>query len=127
MTKWDKILIISIIVISLFSIGAITYTKNQVQKLYGIIEVNGEEQEVINLTEVDEIYTIKIENDDNYNIVEVNHGSIRFIEATCPDKDCIRIGNLDAPGEVSVCLPNNVTIRVEGSNDDNEELDSTTY
>jgi hypothetical protein len=127
MTKWDKILIVSIIAISLFSIGVLTYIKNQTQVLYGIIEVSGVEQEVINLTEVDKTYTIKVENDDNYNIVEVNQGSIKFIEATCPDKDCIRIGNLDAPGEISVCLPNNVTIRVEGFMDGKDDLDSTTY
>lgn len=126
MTKWDKILIVSIIVISLFSIAVITYNKNNTQVIYGIIEVNGEKQRVINLKEVDETYTIKVENNDDYNTVEISNGSIRFTEATCPDKDCIRIGSLDAPGEISVCLPNNVTIRIEGSSN-KDDLDSVTY
>ncbi|HHT50159.1 MAG TPA: NusG domain II-containing protein [Eubacteriaceae bacterium] len=126
MTKWDKILITTIIVISLISIGGITYYKSKGQDLYGIIEVDGEEIKNINLLEVEKPYTIKIENGVNYNIVEVSSGSIRFIEATCPDKDCIRIGKLDSPGEISVCLPNNTTIRVSGPGV-GEDLDSKTY
>lgn len=126
MTKWDKILIGCIIVISLFSIAVMTVIKNQSGVLHGIIEVNGVEKANINLMEVKESYTIKVENNNQYNIVEVSNGSIRFIEATCPDKDCVRIGSLDAPGEISICLPNKITIRVEGSGDQ-DELDSTTY
>ncbi len=126
MTKWDKILIISIIAISLLSIGGITYFKSRGQDLLGIIEVNGEEINKINLLEVKETYTIKVENGSNYNIVEISPGSMRFVEATCPDKDCIRIGKLDSPGEISVCLPNNIIIRVSGKGE-GEDLDSKTY
>lgn len=126
MTKWDKILIGCIIIISLFSIAVMIYIKNQTEVLYGIIEVNGTEKARINLMEVRESYTIKVENNNNYSIVEISHGSIRVIEATCPDKDCIRMGSLDALGEISICLPNKISIRVEGIGNW-DELDSTTY
>ena len=128
MTKWDKILIVSIILISFISIGILTYYQNQVDILYGVIVVNGEELKRINLSEVDQPYTIKVENGDNYNIVQMEHDSMRFIEATCPDKDCIKIGNIDAPGKISVCLPNNITIRVFNPNSGGDDgIDSTTY
>lgn len=104
----------------------ISLSKNQEDLLYGIIEVNGIEEEVINLTQVDQAYTIKIGDNTHYNIIEVSPGSIGFIEATCPDQDCIRMGTLDRPGQMSVCLPNRVTIRVEGWGQD-DDLDSTTY
>lgn len=127
MTKWDKILIIAIIIISLLLIGIVTYNKRQVDQLYGIIEVDGEIQEEINLLEVEDPYTIKVENGEDYNIIQVEQGSIRVIEATCPDKDCIKIGVLDDPGEVSVCLPNKVTVRVVSSSNTVDGIDGTTY
>lgn len=127
MTKWDKILIVFIIFISLLSIGILTYYQSRMDVLYGVIELNGEEYDTINLSEVDEPYTIKVENGDEYNIIHIDHNSMKFIEATCPDKDCIKIGNLDAPGKISVCLPNSITIRVYSLNDKDDGLDSTTY
>ncbi len=128
MTKWDKILIASILLLSFVSIGILTYYQSQVDILYGVIEVNGEEYKRINLSEVDRPYTIKVENGDEYNIVQLEQNAIRYIEATCPDKDCIKIGKLDAPGKISVCLPNNITIRVfSTSHDRNDDIDSTTY
>ena len=53
MTKWDKILIASILLLSFVSIGILTYYQSQVDILYGVIEVNGEEYKRINLSEVD--------------------------------------------------------------------------
>ena len=73
----------------------------------GIIEVDGEEIKNINLLEVEKPYTIKIENGVNYNIVEVSSGSIRFIEATCPDKRLYQNWEARFTREISVCLPNN--------------------
>ena len=126
MTKWDKGLIVFIVIISLLFIGITIHNKTQTEKLYGIIEVNGEEQQVINLSDVDKPYTIRIENGDEYNIIQVEQGSIRVTEASCPDKDCIKIGKLDADGEISVCLPNKVIVRVVSSNSNNK-IDGTTY
>lgn len=127
MTKWDKALIVAIIIISLLLIGWIIYNKNQANSLYGIIEVNGEVQEEINLLEIEKPFTIKVENGEDYNIVQVEQGGIRIIEATCPDKDCIKVGTLDAPGEVSACLPNKVTVRVIGTNNDDKMIDGASY
>ncbi|MCR1899896.1 NusG domain II-containing protein [Irregularibacter muris] len=127
MTKWDKILITFIIIISLGSIGAITYYKSQAETLYGIIELEGKEIDRINLLTVEKPYEIKLENGEDYNIVRVEKGRIAFIDATCPDKDCIEIGWLSGPGETSVCLPNKAIIRIESPKVDKEEIDSTTY
>lgn len=127
MTKWDKILIGLIIIISLASIIGITYYKNQVEALYGIIEVNGEETKRIDLSKVNEPYEIRIKNKKEFNILKVEKNRMGFVEASCPDKDCIKIGWLEAPGETSVCLPNNVVARIEGTKGSKDEIDSTTY
>ncbi len=45
---------------------------------------------------------------------EVRDGAIAFIESDCPDKDCIRAGWLKVPGASMACLPNRVSVTVEG-------------
>jgi hypothetical protein len=58
-------------------------------------------------------------------LISVRGGKVGFIHSNCPDKICVRSGFLSIPGEVAVCLPNRVVVRVtsrEGS-----ELDSVSY
>ncbi len=38
---------------------------------------------------------------------------IRFIESGCPDKICVKTGWISQPGEIAVCLPNKVIIKLE--------------
>jgi hypothetical protein len=45
-------------------------------------------------------------------ILEVHDGAIRFIESSCPDKICIKTGDLRHGGESAACLPNRVLVRV---------------
>jgi len=46
-------------------------------------------------------------------LVEVDGEHIRVVEAECPDKVCVGMGQKSRPGEVIVCMPNRVIIRVE--------------
>jgi hypothetical protein len=46
-------------------------------------------------------------------LIEVDGEHIRVVEADCPDKVCIGMGKKSRPGEVIVCMPNRVIIRVE--------------
>ncbi|MCX8006792.1 MAG: NusG domain II-containing protein [Coriobacteriia bacterium] len=54
-------------------------------------------------------------------ILEVHHGTLRVVSSSCRDKVCIRAGSIDAPGEAVVCIPNGVTVTVEG---DERSLDA---
>lgn len=45
---------------------------------------------------------------------EIKNGQIRFIDVDCPDKLCENFGFLSREGELAVCLPNRVSIRISG-------------
>jgi len=49
-------------------------------------------------------------------VVEINESSIRVLDATCPQRLCVRQGRIDHVGEIIVCVPNKVTIWIEGRN-----------
>lgn len=47
--------------------------------------------------------------------IEAEKGRIRFLEADCPDKVCVRTGWISRNGQIAVCLPDNIMIKIEGS------------
>lgn len=61
---------------------------------------------------------------DYHNTVLVENGRIRFEKADCPDLVCVKTGWLDKNGQMAVCLPNKVSIKIEGSE---EGLDGVAF
>ena len=54
-------------------------------------------------------------NENGYNLLRVSGGAVCMAEADCPDGTCLRRGAVRRPGESIVCLPNRVTVVLEGS------------
>lgn len=50
--------------------------------------------------------------------IEVNGGKVRFHQAECPDQVCVETGWISKPGQIAVCLPAGVIIKIEGENDE---------
>jgi hypothetical protein len=48
-------------------------------------------------------------------ILEVSDGRIRFVESPCDNKQCIHSGWLARAGDFATCLPNRVSILVNGA------------
>lgn len=57
-------------------------------------------------------------------VILVENGRIRFKKADCPDKVCVKTGWLEQNGDIAVCLPNRVMIKIEGEPAD---VDIVTY
>ena len=56
-------------------------------------------------------------------VLTVKGYAISFTSSDCPDKVCIRTGFLSNPGQVAVCLPNMVLIKIISLNVDKEGPD----
>ncbi len=70
---------------------------------------------------VTEDQTLEIEYNGRTNIVQIENGKIRVVEADCPDKTCIRMGWLETGSLPIVCLPNHLSIEFA---DEREDLDA---
>jgi len=46
--------------------------------------------------------------------VEIRDGRIRILSSPCPLKLCVKAGWIDRAGEMIVCLPNEVVVRLPG-------------
>lgn len=76
-----------------------------------IIKQGGKVIERIDLDAVSEPREIRLPG--KYNeTVRVEKGRIRFQEADCPDKICVKTGWLEKPGDTAVCLPNRAVVTI---------------
>ncbi|MBD5638784.1 NusG domain II-containing protein [Clostridium botulinum] len=130
MKKGDKIVIYIVSILLALSVISIIFFKFFVksENAVAIIKQNGKIIEKIDLSKVKGKKELKINYNDKdhkgYNIIEIDKGSIRFIDADCPDKVCIKSGVLKKPGETAACLPHKLIITIE-KND--KEVDEVSY
>lgn len=74
-----------------------------------IVRVNGEEVARYSL-DADGTYPLN----GGTNILVIENRSAHLIEANCPDKLCVRQGVIQYTGQCITCLPNKLTVTVEG-------------
>ncbi|KEI93576.1 NusG domain II-containing protein [Clostridium botulinum] len=130
MKKGDKIVIYIVSILLALSVISIIFFKFFVksENAVAVIKQNGKIIEKVDLSKVKEKRQLKINYNDKdhkgYNVIEIDKGSIRFIDADCPDKVCIKSGVLKKPGETAACLPHKLIITIE-KND--KQVDEVSY
>ncbi len=123
MTKYDKILIIMVVVISLFGMYIVKEKASNYNKKYVEIIVDGTEHSKYVLdNNIDK--EIEVITDKGYNIIHIQNGQVVVEESDCNNQLCVRKGVIEEPGELIVCLPYKVVVQITGSS---EDLDSISY
>ncbi|MBQ6273386.1 MAG: NusG domain II-containing protein [Oscillospiraceae bacterium] len=56
------------------------------------------------------------------NILVIQDGQAWLSEADCPDKLCVKQGRIHYSGQIITCLPNRLTVTVEGGESDGVDL-----
>ena len=56
------------------------------------------------------------------NLIVAEKGRICFMEADCPDRVCVNTGWISRPGQVAVCLPAGVVIKITGQENDQVDI-----
>ena len=120
MTKGDEILIVTIIIISLVSLGFIKNSATGYNDKYISIQVDGKEYKKVIFDKSLIGKNIPIETQFGYNLIEIGDGNVRVIEASCPDELDVKQGYISMPGEIIVCLPNRLVVEIKGSSDTRE-------
>lgn len=106
----EIILVIGILLMALLSFALVRY------KAAGSstkIEVSVESQVFASYSidqEVDEVIT---GHDGGTNHLIIKNGNVTITEASCPDKVCVRQGNIKESGQTLVCLPNKVIVTIK--------------
>lgn len=108
-TPGDKILIALIVVVGILSLVTISRLRQPGDRV--IIGVNGQEVQELNLDHPQEI---TVTGPIGKTIIKIDHGSVQVIASNCPEKACVRTGKIRHAGEMIVCVPNKVVIKIIG-------------
>ena len=126
MKKADVIIIITLLVIALGALGVTKIVNNRkYANKYVEISIKGKPYQRILINNNSFKKTIKIKTALGMNIVEIENGGVRIIDADCRDKICIKEGFKDKNGQTIVCLPNKFVVEIKG--EDKAEIDGVAY
>lgn len=81
-----------------------------------LVEIDGKEYGRYNLQEKNS-QTLAIESKFGYNKIVIANGSVYVCESDCPDALEIKAGTIQKAGQMLVCLPNRLVVRIEGRRD----------
>lgn len=59
--------------------------------------------------------TVTLTSGDLTNVIEIDGESVRFARSNCPDQVCVHTGTLTRAGQMAVCLPTRVVVRLIGA------------
>ena len=118
--KFGDVLVILAVILSSAIIAMSMHQEDSEQRV-AVISQNNAEIGRIYLDKYQEPYTIPYSG--QYpGIIEVNNGKVRFKEAQCPDQVCVHTGWIEKPGEIAVCLPSGIIIKIEGYNQSDVDI-----
>lgn len=109
LTIGDKLLIALLLVLSLSSFFLVGITNQSGD--YALISVNGQSPIRRPLHRED---LFILQGAGGKMVIEINESSIHVLDSDCPQRLCVRQGKIARVGEIIVCVPNKVTIWIEG-------------
>lgn len=119
--KRALILTLLLFFIGIFSILWLLIQDTDSAKPVADIYQNGECIMSIPLASVTELYRFTVTGDNGaINTIEVRHGSIGIISASCPDKLCIHQGFISDSLLPITCLPNRLVIQIRSEKNTNK-------
>ncbi|NLM69347.1 MAG: NusG domain II-containing protein [Firmicutes bacterium] len=113
--KGDLLIFVVLMLIGFFMLYN-NFFRSKVSGDIAVVEIDGQILEKFDLT-VD-VDGYRVETDYGYNVLEVADGSIRVVEADCPDQTCVRFGWIKTIGQTIVCLPHKMIIRIANESAD---------
>ncbi len=124
-TRWDKVVIVSVLIVAamVYLIFA-SFLWNEQPELVEIF-VDGERYASYNFAEISGTKSVEIDTGYGYNVLEITNKGARMIESSCPDKTDVQCGEISKPGQMIVCIPNRVSVKILGKEKLN--IDKVTY
>ena len=111
----DVIVIVSLLVLALALYLALNLGRREGGT--AVVRVNGVETEQHSL-----LQNGSFPLNGGTNILVIEDGYAWMSEANCPDHICVRQGKIHYTGQVITCLPNRLTVTIEGGEDGGVDL-----
>jgi len=105
-----------IIIIFALVLGAYSYVIYKGMSTDDKMLTISQDQEVLYEFKIDDSYsnTIKIEQDDHYNVIYIRDGEAWVEEANCLNQVCVKHSHISKIGEMIVCIPHKLILEIKG-------------
>ena len=113
--RWDLVLIAALLLLS--GVLYLLLNVNRPEGGVAVVRVNGVVTERHSLN-VDGTFPLN----GGSNILVIENGQAWLSEANCPDHICVKQGKIHYTGQVITCLPNRLTVTVEGGESNGIDL-----
>lgn len=123
MVKGDKIVLASIILISLLLFFLTGRTIHQAQNKYLSIQISGKEVQRVDLVPGQEREVYHFKTKLGINDVIVEDGKVHMKESNCPDHICLHMAPIKDVGETIICLPHEFLLEVKADKKAADDLD----
>lgn len=128
MTRWDKIIIVSVLLIGISGMFLLSLPEVDKNMKYVVISANGKEVEKILVPQNDRNKIVEFAFEGGVGSIEINEGAVRMLEMDrdiCPEGICSDTGWITRKHQTIICLPNKIAVSFEGQSDDG--LDGISY
>lgn len=122
MKRLDKQIFAVLLLLSVLSILFTNVIFAGREAATAVVEVNGKEYGRYSLEEK-ERKILDVRTEFGYNKIEIANGGVHVTETDCPDRLEVYQGEIRTAGQMLVCLPNRLTVRLEGKS----EVDGVAY
>lgn len=103
----------AVILLCVFSVAVLLiafYLRKDGQ--YIIVEKSGENIHKFKITDEQEI---SVQGESGILVViKIHNGEVQVVSSDCPDKTCVKTGKISKAGEMIVCLPARISVKIEG-------------
>ena len=117
-TRGDIILIAVLLALSLMSLGAARLFG--VSGKHAVVEVDN--RRVLELP-LDRDIATTVTGPIGETVIEVENGAVSIPKSPCPNKSCKHMGHISHAGEILVCVPNHLIVKIIGGKNDSKAFD----
>ena len=121
MKKLEKIIILVILLLSFSAIGIPMLSKSNSQNSNIVIKVDNKLVKKVPMNNSNESKRYDFNFNNNIAYIESKNGKVRMLEMSkelCPNGICSKTGWIDKTYQSIVCLPNKITVTIEGAKSD---------
>lgn len=105
----DKVLIGVLLLLSIVSFAAVSALKTE-----GTMIVVEQGNRIVGRYPLKDEKNVIVEGPLGETYLEIKEGTACIVDSPCPQKVCMRMGKIRRVGDIVVCVPNQVLVRVEG-------------
>jgi hypothetical protein len=70
---------------------------------------------VVQTVKLPSVQDLRIQGPKGETLVRVEKDKIWVVSSPCPQKICSRMGKINRPGQILVCVPNRLVVRIQGT------------